>query len=347
MLYDDIMDKVSRPGLVGDRGRIELEGIVMMRRSWLMIIPVLLLGGCFFNISLTSGPQPLREKVIEGKGDRKILLVEISGFISNEEKGSTLGPAGPSMVSRLREEMQMASADQDISGMVVRINTPGGVVSASDAIYNEIKRYREASGVPVYSSIVGIGTSGGYYAASATDRIFAQPTAVTGSIGVIAVNLEFSGLMEKLGVSDKTYRSGAMKGMLSPFRPDTPQERKVMQRIMDSMHKRFVDVVAEGRKGSLSMEQVEALADGRPFMADEALKKGLIDEIGYPEDVVKALRDELGLKDARVIAYHRPGSYRGSVYSHNNISGNTVVNISPSTLGEPGGIRFLYLWTGF
>ena len=119
-----------------------------------------------------------------------------------------------------------------------------------------------------------------------------------------------------------------------------------MQRIIDSMHKRFVDVVMEGRKGSLTIDQVEALADGRPYMAEEALEKGLIDAIGYPEDVIAALRENLGLSEASVISYNRPGSYRGSIYSHNNISGNTVVNIDPS-FGQGAGVRFLYLWTGF
>jgi protease-4 len=304
-----------------------------------------MLGGCLFNLNLTPGPAPLKERVIEGKGSRKILLVEISGFISDEEKSSALGTDRPSMVSRIREEMKKASDDRYIAGVLLKINTPGGGVSASDAIHNEIRRYRDSAGVPVYASIVGIGTSGGYYAASAADMIYAQPTSVTGSIGVIAVSLEFSGLMEKLGVTDKTYRSGGMKGMLSPFRPDTPEERKVMQRILDSMHKRFVDVVHEGRKGALTTEQVEALADGRPYTASSALEAGLVDSIGYPEDVIKALKEKLGLKEARVVAYHRPGSYRGSVYSHNSISGNTVVNIPGTDLG--GGVRFLYLWTGY
>jgi len=319
----------------------------MLGRFCLIMLAGVFMGGCFVNVSLTSGPGPLQETVIEGQGDRKILLVDISGFISDEEKTSTLGQDRPSMVAQVREEMRKAAKDPDIAGLIIRINTPGGGVSASDAIYNEIKSYREESGVPVYASIVGLGTSGGYYAASAADRIFAQPTAVTGSIGVIAVSLEFSGLMDKLGVSDKTYRSGGMKGMLSPFRPDTPQERKVMQRIIDSMHKRFVDVVVAGRKGSLTIDQVEALADGRPFMAEDALEKGLIDAIGYPEDVIAALRAALGLSEARVVVYHRPGSYRGSIYSHNNVSGNTVVNIDTSGYGQGAGVRFLYLWTGF
>lgn len=316
----------------------------MFKRTLILSFALLFLGGCLFNVNLAPGPQPLKERLIEGKGSPKILLVDISGFISHEEKDTTFGPSSPSMVSRIREELKKAGDDRDIKGVVLKINTPGGGASASDAIHNEIKRYREASGVPVLASIVGIGTSGGYYAASAADRIYAQPTAVTGSIGVIAVSLEFSGLMEKVGVTDKTYRSGSMKGMISPFRPDTPEERKIIQRIIDSMHGRFVKVVHEGRKGKLSMEQVEALADGRPFTAREALDKGLIDGIGYPEDVIDAMKKELMLKDARVIAYHRPGSYRGSVYSHNNISGNTVINIPGAAMQE--GVRFLYLWTG-
>jgi protease-4 len=327
------------------KAAIKAEGYCMFKRSVLLILPIaLLLGGCLFNINLAPGPQPLKETLIEGKGSAKILLVEISGFISSDEDDSVFGPSKPSIVSRIREELKKASDDKDVKGVVLKINTPGGGASASDAIHNELMRYREAAGVPVYASIVGMGTSGGYYAASAADRIHAQPTAVTGSIGVIAVSLEFSGLMEKLGVTDKTYRSGRMKGMISPFRPDSPEEKKIIQRIIDSMHKRFVDVVHEGRKGALTLEQVEALADGRPYTASAALEAGLIDSIGYPDDVIKALKEKLGLKEARIVAYHRPGSYRGSVYSHNNISGNTVLNVPGRAFGE--GVRFLYLWTG-
>lgn len=317
-----------------------------MIKRYLVIIAALsiVLGGCVFNINLVPGPQPLMEKVIEGSGEKKILLVDISGLITAEEKRSGFSSGGPSMVSRIREELALASEDKEIVAVVLRINTPGGTVSASDAIYNEVMRYRERTGVKVYSSIVGVGTSGGYYVASATDRIYAQPASVTGSIGVIAVNMEFSGLMKKLGVTDKTYRSGDMKGMLSPFRPDSAEEARVIQGIIDSMHKRFASVVSEGRKGKLTPAEVGVLADGRPYIAEDALLNGLVDAIGYPEDVMDAIKDEQGLADALVVAYQRPGTYRGTIYSLSNVSGNTLVNISGGF--EQPGVRFMYIWPG-
>lgn len=308
-----------------------------------------LLGCAFVNISLTPQTQPLEEVVIEGSGPKKILLMDVTGIITAQGKESGLGSMSePSLTSRVREELRRAEADPDVAGIVLRIDSPGGEVSPSDAVYHEITEFRKRTGRPVYASILGLGASGGYYIASAADRIFAQPTAVTGSIGVIAVSMSVEGLLQKVGIREKLYASGPMKGVPSPFRDDTPEERAIMQGLIDTLYDRFVSVVVEGRAGKLTREQVLALADGRPLTAQQAHVAGLVDEIGYTGDAVRVLREDLKLAEATVVAYTRPGRYRGSIYSLANVSGNTFVNVEAGGLfgATDPGVRFLYLWRG-
>lgn len=320
-----------------------------MRRLAIIAIASLcmLLAGCVFNISLAPESKPYKETVIEGTATAKIVVVEVSGMISDEQDEGALGKKKPSMPDAFAEALAKAAKDDDVKGLIVRINTPGGAVSTSDTMYNELRRYKIKTGNPVYASIVGMGTSGGYYIASAADAIYAQPTSLTGSIGVIALSLDFEGLMDKLGVRDKTHKSGQNKAVFTPFRPDTPEESSIINGIIETLHARFVDVVAEGRHGKLTRERVGELADGRPYTADQALALGLIEGIAYPSDVVSKMRGEIKQPKARVVMYRRPGTHKGSIYSLSNVSGNTIVNLDASGLAARTGVRFMYLWDGY
>ena len=307
----------------------------------------MMLSGCLFNVSLGPEAKPFKEVVIDGTATAKIAVVEVSGFISDEEDEGLLGKKRPSMPDAFAEVLAKAAKDDDVKGLIVRINSPGGSVSTSDVMYSELVRYRIKTGNPVYASIVGLGTSGGYYIANGADEIYAQPTSLTGSIGVIAVSLDFEGLMEKLGVRDKTYKSGENKTVFTPFRPDTPKESEIIKGIIAELHGRFVDVVAEGRRGTLTKEKVIELADGRPYTAQQALDAGLIDGIAYPNDVVTLMRSAIKEPKARVVMYKRPGTHKGSIYSMSNVNGNTIINVDASGLAARSGVRFMYLWDGY
>src|SRR5512147_121535 len=185
----------------------------------LSMILLLATTGCtFLKVSLTEEVQPLTEEVIGGSGRDKVLLLDISGFISDRDSNLP-GGKEPGLVARVREALDRARQDDRVKAVVLRINSPGGGVTASDMLYHELRKFKQETGVKVLAHIMDVGTSGAYYAALAADRITAQPTSVTGSIGVIMYRLDATGLMQKIGLQSVEISSGDRKGMGSPFRP--------------------------------------------------------------------------------------------------------------------------------
>lgn len=280
------------------------------------LLAVVLSGCAYVNVSLKDERRPLEETVVAGRGFYKILLMDLSGLISSQERQAGLigGTVLPSLVSEVREQLRKAEDDWRVRAVVIRINSPGGTVTASDMLYRDILAFRERTGKPVIASILDLGTSGAYYVAQAADRIFAHPTSVTGSIGVIMVRPDIAGLMQKLGIRTTEIKAGELKAMGSPFKPLTPEEQAVFQGVIDAMYDRFVQVVADGR-AALGVEQVRSLADGRIYTAQQALDLGLVDRIGYLEDALAAARELAALERARVVMYHRPGDFKGSIYA--------------------------------
>jgi len=207
-------------------------------------------------------PRPLDEQVLEGDGAKKILLLDISGTISEHEKsGGLLGGVSPSPVSLIRESLQKAEQDKKIAGVILRIDSPGGSVTASDIIHHDITEFKKRRKIPVVACIMGVGASGGYYAAAAADEIIAHPTAITGSIGVILMKFNVTGLMGKLGVEEQTVKSGDKKDIMSPFRRATPEEEKLAQEIINQFHSRFLDVIMARPGNTLSRDELRKLWD--------------------------------------------------------------------------------------
>ena len=315
-----------------------------MRRIPLIAL-ALLFAGCI-SIDINPRIHPLEEETIEGKGDAKILLMDVSGFISDEAPGSglTIGSPPPRvpMLARIREELEKASRDDKIRAVVVRINSPGGTVTASDIIYRELVSYRKTAGVPIVASMMDVAASGGYYIALAADTIVAHPTTVTGSIGVIMISLNAEGLMQKIGVSASAIKSGERKDMGSPFRALTPEERAIFQGVIDDLQRQFVGHVVERRK--LTPTVAATLADGRIYTADQALTHHLIDQIGYMPDALEAARKAAGLTEARVVIYKRPRDYRKTYYARADSDADTFAAVSQLAGLAAGGPKFLYVW---
>ncbi len=310
-----------------------------MKKHFRTIAALLLLFVCqgctFLKVSVTEEVQPLTERVIAGSGREKILLLDLSGFISGQSGGSLLSGKKPGLLARVREELDRARQDRRVKAVVLRINSPGGGVTASDTLYHELKKFKRDTGAKVIAHIMDIGTSGAYYAALAADRITAQPTSVTGSIGVIMFRLDATGLMQKIGLQSIEISSGEHKGMGSPFRPVAPEERVIFQNMIDTLNGRFVGLVAEDRK--LPLDEVKKLADGRIYTSQEALTAGLIDGVGYLDDALDQARKLANLERASVVTYFRPGEYHANLYSLN------LINIDLSALADPGA-NFMYLW---
>ncbi len=317
-----------------------------MIRYWIRLAFLTIgLSGCFSNIYLIPPAAPLREKEVGGEGPAKIALVDISGTISDSQDKDLFGDK-PGMLATLKEKFDRIAADSAVKAVVLRINSPGGTVTASDIIYHEIERLKARTGKKVVAAIMDVGASGGYYIAAAADRIVAHPTAVTGSIGVIMLTVNLQGLLEKIGVTGTAIKSGPLKDMGSPLRPMTEDERKLFQGVIDQLYDRFVSVVVAGRK-NLTADQVRTAADGRIYTGPQALERGLIDRVGYLEDAIQLARELSGLKQARVVTYQRPGGYRNNIYSAAPDGGGmtvNLVNLDLSALARAGTPQFMYLW---
>ncbi len=306
------------------------------------------LSGCVgMNVALLPSPKPLEEKVLEGGGKAKILLLDLDGTISFKEESDPLKLAHkPSKVAFFREALRKAEGDPEVAAVVVKINSPGGTVTASDTIYHEILRFKEKTGVPVTAYILEVGASGGYYVASAADRIVASPTAVTGSIGVIAMRLNLEGLLSKVGVSGETYKSGPMKDFWSPLRPSTEEEKAMIQKMIGRLYGRFFEVVYASRNKMLTEAELKTLADGRIFTAGEALDAKLIDEVAYLDSAIESIKKARKLDRARVVTYVRPRTYKSNIYSEMPLGPPTInlISVNAEELSLFSGLQFMYLW---
>ncbi len=227
----------------------------------------------------------------DGGGDLtardKLALVRIEGVITESED----------IVRQIKKYRE----DSSIKGIVLRIDSPGGAVGPSQEIYKEVLKTTE--GKKVVASMGGLAASGGYYIASAANRIFANPGTITGSIGVIMAFSNFEELMKKLGLKTTVIKSGKFKDVGSPVRELTEEERKILQNVSDDIHGQFIEAVANGR--NLKIELVKELADGRIFSGRQAKESGLIDELGTLEDAISYATKLAGIKDKAKIVQER------------------------------------------
>ena len=317
-------------------------------RRFVVFLLIPFFQGCtLFHVEVIPTPKPLKEKVVEGEGRPKVLLLDITGLISEKGKEGGLSRENPSTVAQVKEVLQKAEKDEDIAGVILQINSPGGTVTASDIIHHEIMSFKARKKIPVYACITGLGTSGGYYAATAADLIIAHPTAITGSIGVLLLKFNVEGLFGKIGVMEQTIKSGEKKDILSPFRASTPEEQRIMQTIIDRLAGRFIEVVLARPNNRLERKELEKLADGRIYTAEQALTAKLIDRVGYLDEAIDALKKAAGIKEARVVRYYRPGSYKGSLYSAAQLDAApsiNLININADGLEMMATPQFLYLW---
>jgi protease IV len=201
----------------------------------------------------------------------KVAIVELEGLIAETDD----------LVRELRQHRD----NPNIKAVVIRINSPGGVVGPTQEVYDALRRVREA-GKPVVASLGAVAASGGYYIAVGADRIYANPGSLTGSIGVIMQLANVDSLMKKVGVDYVVVKAGAFKDIGNIARPMMPEERRVLQTLLDDVHAQFIDAVAKGRK--LPREQVVQFADGRVFSGTQALSLKMVDALGGLEDAVNA-----------------------------------------------------------
>ncbi|MDD5643949.1 MAG: signal peptide peptidase SppA [bacterium] len=275
-----------------------------------------------------------KEVYVEGKGDKKIVLIPVKGLIM-DSGGDSWGR--PDMVKEVGEKLKKAKSDEKVAAVILQVDSPGGGVTASDILANRVKDFR-SSGKIIAVSMEDVATSGAYYISAPSDYIIAHPTTITGSIGVLMQSFNIEGLLDKVGVQDIIFKSGEMKDIFSPMRNITEEEKKLIQNMVDFMFRRFISVVAEGR--NLPVEKIEAVADARILASDEALRLGLIDDIGYIEDAINKVRELADAPDAKIVKYKKESSISELFFMRMD----DINPVSKITGGVPPGCRFMYLW---
>lgn len=290
----------------------------MNKRRWVaIIIAVVLLVFSIVSSSITQksenekqmgqinellyGNDDVQEQVEEaGTSNQKIVKLVVEGTIVDDGTSGLFSSGGYNHESFMKQ-LAAIKADPQVKGILLEINSPGGSVYETAEITRALKDIQKDKKIPIYATMESQAASGGYYIAASSDKIFATEDTMTGSIGVIMSSMNYSGLMEKLGIADSTIKSGALKDIGSSSRPQTEQDKEVLQAFVDSMYGRFVKVVAEGRK--MNETDVRKLADGRIYDGAQAVDNGLVDEIGYPDQALQALKKDKKLSDAQVVTY--------------------------------------------
>ena len=270
------------------------------------------------------------EKVIQkGSSNKKIVVIRLEGIINN------------TLSEEVRKQIKVASEDKNIKALIIRTITPGGGVAASDQINYEIKKFREETGKPVVAFMQNVAASGGYYTSVACDKIIAEPTVITGSIGVMLNHLVLKQLLEeKLGISPVVIKSGRRKDWPSMFSETTEEQKQYLnEKLVIPAFDRFVELVDQGRE-ALDEEQVRQLADGSIYGAPEAVEKQLIDDIGYIDEAIAMTEELAGIKNAHVVEYTRPFTFSSLLLGKKN----NLLNIDKQSLQELAMPQLLYLW---
>lgn len=321
-------------------------------RPWTAVLSTMLIAMAFFGCAapritlFSDASDPLREVTLDGTATERILVIPVTGVITDSPKSKILRTM-PGVVQEVVSHLRLAEEDDRVKAVLLKIDTPGGTTTASDILYHEITSFKQRTGKKVVVCMMNLATSGGYYISLPADVIVAHPTTVTGSVGVILMRPEVSGLMEKIGVGVRVNKSGGNKDMGSPFRPVTPAEDAMLQELADALGRRFVDLVEQHR--GLDGEQLAAVADARIFLADDAVAAGLVDRIGYLPDAVDEARQIAGLDpDARVVTYRRTHYPNDNLY--NTLTSGTLAGPAPLVdMGPLGDLLtldagFYYLW---
>ena len=245
----------------------------------------------------------------EGSGGGRIGLIRIEGVIADSREAL--------------DQLEKFQRSQTIRAVVLRINSPGGGVAPAQEIYEELNKTRSQHRKPIVASMGSLAASGGYYIACASDRIFANPGSITGSIGVIMQLANISRLLEKVGVKATVIKSGEHKDMGSMTKDISPGDQKIFQEVLDDVHDQFVEAVVKGRK--LDKGKVAEIADGRIFTGRQAVGLGLVDELGDLSDAINCAAQLAGIKGRPKIVEERKRRF-----SLLDILGSRIFPFSPS-----------------
>lgn len=315
-----------------------------MNKTIVLSIVLICLSGCIFLPSLDL-EKKWEEQFVTGdeSSSDKIIILPIQGVIMTQETSSLLSSKSACTPDKIQELLKLADNDTRVKAIIMVINSPGGGVTASDIIYRTIKEFKQKHpDKPIIALMQDTAASGGYYISCSADYVMAHPTTITGSIGVISMFFALEDLMGKIGVETVVIKSGKAKDTGSPFRKMTAEEKEYMQKIIDEMYNRFLDIVAEARKGSLTRDEIKTIADGRILTGEEARKVKLVDSVGYMTDAYNKTLDLAHLKSAKVIRYQKSSGLFDNMFMGPTPS--LELTYLAELVLKTNSSQFMYLW---
>lgn len=302
-----------------------------------------LIGLCLFSRPHFIGqpedeyPQ-LRETWSYGTGTAKVARIPVTGIIMRGGDGGFMGFSSEDMTESILRQIRKAQQDEAIQAIILEIDSPGGELTPTDEIYEALAQFRQsAPDRRIVTLVSGLAASGGYYIAMASDWIIMEPTALVGSIGVIMQTLNWKILSEKIGVRDVTIKAGKNKDLLNPFQDVPPEQQALLQKLVDDMYQRFVEIVQSQR--GLNDEILPVVADGRVFTSADALSHDLVDQQGYWEEAVAKTSELLGGASLRIVRYREPPDFTRWL---TEIRAPFQFNLSACLQAETP--RLMYLW---
>lgn len=304
--------------------------------------------GCL-SVDVASLLRPqITEQTLQEADSRtsdKVLLIDLHGVITTEPEGrlSLVPRTSPDSV---KAALSRAEKDKDIRAVILRIDSPGGGVTASDMIFHELLSFKQRTGLPMVASVLNVGASGGYYVACAADEIHAHPTSIVGSIGVIARLPKLQGLADKIGYEEIIIKSGEMKDLGHPLQEMSPEERAVLQGIIDDAYERFLTVIVGQRDAFADAAVLRPLADGRVYTASQAVSNRLIDGTAYLPETIDRAMTLAGIEDAHVVSYRLGAHPDATIYSVSSPAPTPSFNAIQVDLGEFSRpqLGIMYLW---
>lgn len=272
-----------------------------------------------------------------------VAVVDVDGLLLNADT-TGLGSWGDNSVSVFRERLDAIEQNPNIRAVVLRINSPGGSVTATDIMWRDLQAFRQRSGLPVVACLMDVATGGAYYLATGADVVVAHPTTVTGAIGCILNVYNLQDMMAQLNLAAIPIKAGKNIDLGSPIKPLDDNGRAMLQAMADEFHQRFRKVVTSARPQVDA--SIETTFDGRAFTATQAMELGLIDQIGYFDTALARAREFAGISSAELIFYRRQGDAAMSPYS---VTPNVPLQDKLFPINLPGLTRsrlpsFLYLW---
>ncbi|MGE5608229.1 MAG: signal peptide peptidase SppA [Bacillota bacterium] len=295
-------------------------------------------------LSTSAGTTFTEQIVVDGDASGKVAIIPIDGMITDETAAT------------VRRLIRTIERDDTIKAVVVEVETPGGGVTPSDEIFHRLQALKKAKSDknPSFQLVVsmgGLSTSGGYYLSAGADYIFAQPTTLTGNIGVLMPRFNLSGLMQKHGVNETTITApeNGFKNAGSMFSPESPKDTQYLQGIIDQAYNRFKGIVEKGRGAKLKAPIAE-IANGKVYTGQEAKDNGLVDDIGYLDDAYNYAAKQAGLSNPMIVRFQRRPSLMEQFLANSNLpqpsASNINLQIDANLIDHLTSPRLLYLWRG-